>query len=183
MRFDQLDRGKVYGLHARRQTPPRARTRATVPNARHHVPEIAQPFGTASTYCRTDGSGKTRSVRCAAVSAMRRQLQEGQPPQPLRENAIRISGVALGWRSTVVPTRRRAGRPNRWRRLDPQRQFCTRLGADADRLELTVSRRTDAGALDAMNVASASWTAISNFWSPIARQNGYEAFTDVRRYR
>ncbi len=44
-------------------------------------------FGTEITHCRTGTGGMTRSTRCAAVCAIRRPLQEGQTPRPLREKA------------------------------------------------------------------------------------------------
>jgi hypothetical protein len=41
-------------------------------------------FGTEITHCRTGTGGMTRSARCAADSAMRRPVQDGQTPRPLR---------------------------------------------------------------------------------------------------
>ena len=41
-------------------------------------------FGTEITHCRTGTGGMTWSTRCAAVCAIRRPLQEGQTPRPLR---------------------------------------------------------------------------------------------------
>ncbi len=47
--------------------------------------------GSESTHWRTGTAGSTRSVRCAAVFAMRRPVQLGQMPRPLHENATRRS--------------------------------------------------------------------------------------------
>ena len=53
--------------------------------------EVAQPFGHGEYPLRTGSGGKTWSTRCAAVSAMRRVLQEGHTPRHLQEYAIRKS--------------------------------------------------------------------------------------------
>lgn len=43
---------------------------------------------TESTHWRTGRSGNTSSVRCAATSALRRALHEGQTPRTLRERMV-----------------------------------------------------------------------------------------------
>jgi hypothetical protein len=54
--------------------------------------EVAQALRLpARTHCRTARSGKTLSVRWAAVATMRRVLHDGQMPRPLQEKAIRKS--------------------------------------------------------------------------------------------
>ncbi len=53
--------------------------------------------GTLNTHWRMGTSGKTRSVRCAAVLHIRRALQEGQTPRNLHENATSISGSPEGF--------------------------------------------------------------------------------------
>ena len=46
--------------------------------------------GTLSTHCRTGWSGRTRSVKKAAVLHMRRAEQLGHAPRRLQENATTI---------------------------------------------------------------------------------------------
>ena len=60
-------------------------------------------MGTESTHCRTGRCGMTSSVRCAATSAMRRALQEGQTPRPLQEKARSRSCPQSVHRSRAKP--------------------------------------------------------------------------------
>jgi hypothetical protein len=46
-------------------------------------------LGTESTHWRTGRRGKTWSLRCAAVSTIRRVVHEGQTPRPLQEKATK----------------------------------------------------------------------------------------------
>ncbi|BBB10720.1 glycoside hydrolase family 31 (plasmid) [Sphingopyxis sp. EG6] len=48
-------------------------------------------LGTESTHWRTGRRGKTWSLRCAAVSTIRRVVHEGQTPRPLQEKATKGS--------------------------------------------------------------------------------------------
>ena len=50
---------------------------------------VRRRLGTDSTHWRTGRWGNTWSVRCAAASAIRRVLHEGQTPRPLQEKATR----------------------------------------------------------------------------------------------
>ncbi len=68
----------------------RRKMRSTMPNtALSRCMWYRSRFGTDSTHWRTGRRGKTWSVRCAAVSAMRRVLHEGQTPRPLQEKATK----------------------------------------------------------------------------------------------
>lgn len=73
-------------------------------------------MGTESTHWRTGRCGITASVRCAATSAMRRALQEGQTPRPLQEKARSRSCPQSPQRSRanpcgLTPARRSGGSP------------------------------------------------------------------------
>ena len=48
-------------------------------------------YGSVSTHCRSGTAGRTRSTRCAAVSAMRRPPYHGHKPRRLHEKATRRS--------------------------------------------------------------------------------------------
>jgi len=50
---------------------------------------VAQPFGHRQHPLAHRQAGNTWSVRCAAASAMRRVLHDGQTPRPLQEKATR----------------------------------------------------------------------------------------------
>jgi hypothetical protein len=55
------------------------------------------------THWRTSRRGNTWSRRCAAASAMRRVLHEGQTPRPLQEKATKKSAPQLSQRTRAKP--------------------------------------------------------------------------------
>ena len=55
---------------------------------------------------RYGAAGRTRSTKCAAVSAMRRAVQLGQRPRPLQLNATTISSWQVWQRTRVKPCAR-----------------------------------------------------------------------------
>ena len=55
-------------------------------------------MGTERTHCRTGTAGTTLSLRCAATSAMRRLVHEGQMQRPLQLKATSRFPYAVYYR-------------------------------------------------------------------------------------
>ena len=71
------------------QRTPTSRQRVTTSG--RAVKSTRSGQGKLSTYCRAGTWGMTWSIRCAAVSTMRRASQDGQNPRFLQEKATRSS--------------------------------------------------------------------------------------------
>jgi hypothetical protein len=66
--------------------------------------------------CRTGCSGKTRSTRCAAVSALRRAPQAGHSPRTLQEKGIESSSPQCSQRARAKPWARMPHSRYWWRK-------------------------------------------------------------------